>query len=314
MAQESESKHGWIFKNNGHSILELRNLGTDCSCTIAQIGKADAQGKTMLPVEPGKEERVELTWNTRQINGAYHKSAKIGTNDPRRDLITLSVEGKVYPAVNVVPADSVVSFQTVSNDEDSVRKAYIYSKDRPDLKITHLSSDSPRQLAVQSRPMNAEELAAFEIKQGIALELTLKPTGELGTFRHEVLVQIDHPDKSEIRLNVAGTVTGPVTFMPSRAVIHNATASEGGSTDLIVWVRGRSGTQVTLEKAPPGINVTFTPIPLSGEVEGTKLRMTIQVAPGTQAGQINGEIFLKTDHPQASEIRVPIDALVLGNG
>ena len=57
LAQESEGKHDWIFKNTGKGVLELRNLGTDCSCTIAQIGKSDSQGKTMLPVAPGLRSR-----------------------------------------------------------------------------------------------------------------------------------------------------------------------------------------------------------------------------------------------------------------
>ena len=313
MAQETEGKHGWIFQNKGKGTLELRNLGTDCSCTIAQIGKTDAQGKTMLPVAPGKEERVELTWNTRQLNGAYKKSAKIGTNDPRQPLVMLSVEGKVYPAVQVVPSDSTVSYQTISNDEPAVRKAFIYSKDRPDLKITRLVSDNPAELAVESRPMNAEELAALEIKQGIALELTYKPSGEIGAFKHEVLAEIDHPDKREVRLKVAGTVTGPVSLIPSRAIIHNATSSDGGSIILIVWVRGRANTKVTLEQAPAGIDATFTEIPQPDGVAGTKYRMTVRVVPGTDPGQIQGEIVLQTDHPQARRISVPVDALILGS-
>ena len=313
MAQESEGKYGWIFQNKGKGILELRNLGTDCSCTIAQIGKTDAQGKTMLPVDPGKEERVELTWNTRQINGAYKKSAKIGTNDPRQPFVMLSVEGKVYPAVQVIPADSVLSFQTISNDEPAVRKAFIFSKDRPELQVTRLVSDNPAELEVKSRPMTAEELAAIDIKAGIALEMTFKPSGELGEFRHEVLAEIDHPDKREVRLQVVGTVTGPVTFSPSRAIIHNATSSDGGSVNLIVWVRGRTGTKITLEQAPAGIDATFTEIAHPPDIPGTRYRMTVRVAPGTDPGQIQGELLLKTDHPQAAQIRVPVDALVVGS-
>ena len=312
MAQESEGKYGWIFKNKGKGTLELRNLGTDCSCTIAQIGKTDAQGKTMLPVAPGAEERVELTWNTRQINGGYHKSAKIGTNDPRQPLVMLSVEGKVYPAVQVNPTNGV-SFQTVSNDGPSVRKAYIFSKDRPDLKITRLVSDNPEVLAVDSRPMNAEELAAMDVKKGIAVEMTLKPTGELGSFAHEVLAEVDHPDKHEVRFKVTGTVTGPVSLFPSRAIIHNANSSDGGSINMIVWVKGRTGTKVSLEEAPKGIDVTFSELPQTDGVPGTKLQMVVRVKPGTDPGQIQGEIVLKTDHPQAPQVRVPIDALITGS-
>ena len=316
MAQETNGTHGWVFKNMGKGTLELRNLGTDCSCTIAQIGKETADSSaanTMLPVAPGKEERVELTWNTRQINGGYHKSAKIGTNDPRKPLVTLSVEGKVYPAVQVYPDNSAVNFMTVSNDEDVHRIALIYSKDRPEMKITHLQSSSPQKLEVHSRPMNEDECKALKVQAGLAIDMTLKANGDLGSFDHEVLVQVDHPDKPVVRLQAMGRITGPVSFSPDRARITGATSSGGGSTSQIVWVRGRSNTKIEVEKAPPGIDVKFTPMTQPDNVKGTKYLMTVSIAPGTEPQTITGELVLKTDHPQAAQIRVPVDAVVLGN-
>lgn len=312
MAQETERKHGWTFKNTGKGTLELRNLGTDCSCTVAQIGKADASDKkTMLPVPPGASEPIELTWNTRKIDGGYRKSARIGTNDPRNPEVVLSVQGKVYPAVVVLP-DSLVSFQTVSNDEAFVRKVYLYSKDRPDLKITRLVCSKPDLIEVKQAAMNATELAGFKVEKGLAIDVTLKPTDKLGAFKEELLIETDHPEKPQVRLVVTGKVTGPITFTPEKATIRGATPSDGGSTSVLVWVRGRAA-ELKVEKAPPGIEVTFTPIPLPDGVKGAKYKMAIQVAPGTPAGQINSEIVLRTDHPQAAEIRLPVDALVQGS-
>lgn len=314
LAQETDRDHGWTFKNTGKGVLELRNLGTDCSCTVAQIGKVDAAGnqKTMLPVAPGASEPIELKWNTRKIDGSYRKSARIGTNDPRHPEVVLSVQGKVYPAVVVIPTDSVVGFQTVSNDEDFVRKVYLYSKDRPAMKITRLACSKPELLTIKAAPMTAEELGGLKVEAGTAIELTLKASDKLGAFKEELLIQTDHPAKPEIRLAVTGRVTGPITFAPERVTIRDATSSDGGSTSVVVWVRGRSATEIKVAKAPPGVEVAFTPLPLPAGAKGTKYKMTVQVAPGSPAGQINDEIVLKTDHPNAAEIRVPLDVLVQG--
>ncbi len=310
MAQETEQKHGWTFKNTGHGVLELRNLGTDCSCTVAQIGKAESENKnTMLPVTPGAAEPIELKWNTRKIDGGYRKSARIGTNDPRNPEIVLSVQGKVYPAVVVIPTDSVVSFQTVSNDEEFTRKVYLYSKDRPQIKITRLVCSKPELLAVSQAPMNTAEQEGFKVDAGIGIDVTLKPTDKLGSFAEEILIQTDHPEKPEVRLRVVGKVTGPITFTPERVAIRDATTNNGGSTSVLVWVRGRSA-ELTVEKAPPGFDISFAPVPLSAGVKGAKIKMTVRVAPGRPAEQINDEIVLKTDHPQASQIRIPVDVLV----
>ncbi len=310
MAQETERTHGWTFKNTGKGTLELRNLGTDCSCTVAQIGKAEAgDKKTMLPVASGASEPIELKWNTRKIDGGYRKSARIGTNDPRTPEVVLSVQGKVYPALVVFPADSVVSFQTVSNDEPFVRKVYLYSKERPQTKITRLVCSKPELLEVKEAPMTAEELAGFKVETGLAINVTLKPTDKLGSFSEEVLIQTDHPDRPEVRLRVTGKITGPITFTPERVTIRDANALNGGSANVLVWVRGRAA-DIKVEKAPPGCEVAVTPIPLPAGVKGAKYKMAVRVAPGTPAGQINDEIVLKTDHPQASEIRIPVDVLV----
>jgi len=316
MAQETEGKHDWIFKNTGKGVLELRNLGTDCSCTIAQIGKADAPGKqgksTMLPVAPGASEPIGLTWNTRKIDGGYRKSARIGTNDPRQPEVTLSVEGKVYPAVVVVPGDSSVSFQTVSNDEDVIRKVALYSKDRPAMKITQVTSSNPALLEVHSQPMTDAEAAQFKVEAGQVVDVKLKASAKLGSFNEEILIRTDHPEKPTISLRASGKVTGAITFMPEKVVIREATAIDGGSTNLIVWVRGRSAS-IYVTKAPPGLDVAITPLPQPQGVSGAKFKMTVKVAPGTNPGQIVDEIVLGTDHPNATEIHVPVDVLVQSN-
>ena len=101
-----------------------------------------------------------------------------------------------------------------------------------------------------------------------------------------------------------------MSFAPDQVVIHDATKALGGSSNVIVWVRGRSGTQIKVAKAPPGLDISFTPVPISAGVAGTKFRMAVKVPPGSPAGQIKDEIILTTDHPKAAEIRLPVDVLI----
>ena len=267
----------------------------------------------MLPVAPGGSEPIELTWNSRKFDGAYRKNARIGTNDPRNPEVVLSVQGKVYPAITMVPNDSVVNYMTVTNDENAVRKVALFSKDRPGMKITRMNCLNKDLIQLGLAPMTSAELAGFKVEAGWVIEVTLKPTDKLGAFKEEILIETDHPEKPEVRLFATGRITGPITFAPEKVLIHGATAAAGGTAKVTVWVRGRSTAQLTVEKAPPGLDVTFTPVPQPAGVTGSKFLMTARVAPGTPAGQINDEIVIKTDHPQASEVRVPVDILILGN-
>jgi len=314
MAQETEGKHGWTFKNTGPGPLELRNLGTDCSCTIAQLGKpTSAESPSTLAIQPGSSEPIELTWNTRKVDGPYRKSARIGTNDPNRPEITLAVEGEVHPAVVTIPPDRSISFQTVNNDEPHTVSAFVTSSDYPDLKVIRAISSNPSLLGVETRAPTPEEAERFKIEKGVAIEVTLKATPILGAFAEEVVLETDHPRQKELHFNVIGKVTGPITVAPERVVLRNATTGKGsGIAELILWARGRSSVQIVVDKKPPGLDVAIEPVPMPAGSKGSKYKMTVKVVPGTAAGPIDDEIVLKTDAPQANEVRVPVDVLVIG--
>ena len=69
---------------------------------------------------------------------------------------------------------------------------------------------------------------------------------------------------------------------------------------------------VQVEKKPEALDVAIEPIPQPAGAKGSKYRMSSRSIPGTPAGRIIDEIVLKTDHPQATEVRVPVDVLVQG--
>jgi len=143
--------------------------------------------------------------------------------------------------------------------------------------------------------------------------VTLKATPILGAFAEEVVLETDHPRQKELHFNVIGKVTGPITVAPERVVLRNATTTKGsGTAELILWARGRSSVQIVVDKKPPGLDVAIEPVPMPAGSKGSKYKMTVKVVPGTAAGPIDDEIVLKTDAPQANEVRVPVDVLVIG--
>ncbi len=310
MTQKSVGKHGWTFKNTGPGTLELRNLGTDCSCTVAELGSADKDDKTMLPVKPGASEPIELTWNTREYDGAYRKTARIGTNDPHRPEITLAVEGKVHPPIKIYPSESPVNYGIVGNDEDHVRHIAIYSLDRPQTQITRMITLNPGLIGLGSRPFSPEDCKQFGATAGLSIDITLKKGPNLGSFAEEVVIETDHPLKPKIEFTVVGRVTGPISTVPERVVLREVAGRDGGSRAVIIWVRGRPSTQFVVEKKPPGVDVAIEPTAQAPGGAGSKYKMTVKVIPGTPAGKIADDIVLKTDHPDAAEVRIPVDILV----
>lgn len=316
MTQDEEAQHSWIFRNTGQGDLVLKNLGTDCSCTIAQFGPAKpAPGseEKVLALKPNGSEAIVVKWKTNNKNdGPYRKSARIGTNDPKQAVITLSVEGEVHPAIVLVPGEQTINFQVVSNDEPSVRKVGLLSVDRPDVKVTGATSSNPALIGVEARPMTPDEAASMKAPKGHVIEVTLKMGTSLGPVAEEVVIQTDHPRAPEFRLSVLGRVAGPITLTPDKVFLREVSSRSGAAADLVLWVRGRSSAKFEVARKPPGLDVAIEPVSQPEGTKGSKYRMTVKVVPGTPAGPIRDEIILKTDHPQAAEIKVPVDVLVQG--
>ncbi len=95
------------------------------------------------------------------------------------------------------PLDPSIVFGFVGNDVENRRVIAVYSPDRPDLKLLKVTSTNPTMIAVSTRPMPADEAKQMKIDgQATLIEVTLKPTGHLGSFAEEVMVETDHPQKS----------------------------------------------------------------------------------------------------------------------
>ena len=308
LPQETMGRHSWVFKNTGAGDLELRGTSKTCSCTTAELFGPESDKE--IKIKPGESLPIEVTFQTKHNDGSYHQSVTVGTNDPDHPSIQLTVEGTVRPAIATVPSDPSINYQAVSNDEPFVRKIALYSADRPDLKLTRVVSSNPALLGVEARPLTAEEIQTIKAEKGYAIEVTLKPSTNLGEFAEEVLIETDHPKMTELRFKVVGKITGTITSSPERVTIRGATSSNGGSESLTLWARGRTSVNFKVEKTPPGMEVAIETLPQPAGAKGSKYKMSVKLIPGAESGRILDEVVLKTDDPKAVELRVPVDVLV----
>jgi hypothetical protein len=282
-----------------------------CSCTIAKLKSAEGKEKTKVMVKPRAATTIDLQWQTKQFRDEYKKGATIGTNDPTRRSVALNVVGKVYPPVVVFPSETM-TFNGVSNEEPHQAKAAVFSVDRPDLKIKKLSTTRPEFLVPQFRPLSPEECKMLKVKAGLEVIVEMKPGMPLGRFQDEIVIETDHPMKSELKLTVAGNTTGPISVIPDRVSIQSVSSSQGGSRDLTILVRGGKPTTFTVAYHPKKVRVEITPD--DTPTQKGRYKMSVIVPPGTAAGPIEDLIVLKTDHPKASEMKIPVNILISNAG
>ncbi len=128
-----------------------------------------------------------------------------------------------------------------------------------------------------------------------------------------MILKTDHPKQPEIRASLSGNRIGPISLVPAAIRINDANSVEGGSRSLLLTVRDQEGpTEFEIESLPSKLQVEITPAddnPQSGKPR--RYRLTAKVPPGVNPGTVQGELVLKTNHPFASIVKVPVNIVVL---
>ncbi|MGP0069877.1 MAG: DUF1573 domain-containing protein [Isosphaeraceae bacterium] len=306
LAQHEKGKHTWRITNTGEKELELWMDGKPtCSCTIAKL-----ENNQKATVKPGESTTIDLEWNTKEFHDEYSQGATFGTNAPSLDSFKLAVKGLVYPPIVVFPPE-MMQFPTISNEEPRRARIAVYSQDRPATKVTKVRTSRPAQIVAEARPMTPEENKQLKIEAGYQVTVEIRPGMPVGQFHEELIVETDHPKRSQVQVSVGGNVIGPISVVPPGLRMHDVT-TQGSSRDLTVMVRGGKETHFEVASAPEKLKVAVVP----DETPGMKgrYRLKITVPPGTPSGKIEGIIILKTDHPMVSELKVPVDIFVLRPG
>ena len=306
MRHKDKGHRKWTFRNKGEGDLLLTMVSSTCKCTVASL----KDGKTAT-LKPGESTEVELEWETKTI-GDFGQSATIGTNDPEHPTFDLAVQGTVRPAVMVYPSDDTINFLEITNDaEDHRGRAGVYTADTDDFEVTGMESSKPGVILVEKEPMPEDEIKQFKAKKGYRLTIDVKSGMPLGAFREEVVVKTNHPMQPEVRLMVIGTMLGPITVRPDRLRLtppNDVSSRRGGRADLKLFVRGQRDTTFRVEKAPEKVKVNIERAETLEHV--TVYSMVVTFLPGMAAGPIEDEIVLKTDHPKAAELKIPITVFV----
>ena len=315
MPQKETGTHTWILKNAGEGDLELSQGPSTCSCTIANFSD---KTKTFR-LGPDKSTEITLSWETRDFDGKYGpKSATINIlGDPDQSQVVFSVEGTVRPAVAVMPKERILSFGDVPSDQTASSRFAVASADQPDLKILNMTSTKPGLLTLTAKPLPDEdrtELGWTAMTGGYLIEVELQPSKDLGVFREEIVVATDHPRVSEIRLTASGKRSGPISVIPEAIHQSNLRPDSGGSVSVMLLVRDAPETKFEVLSKPDNLKVEVIPADLrtGSAVMVRQYRVTVTVPPGTPSGEIEGVITLKSDHPLAEQVVIPVDIAVLG--
>ena len=304
MPQSSEGKHEWTIVNKGSGPLKLTDGGVTCSCTHGSIPRGGS-----VTVEPGATFKMVVNWNTKTWNKFHQTATVLVGNDPETQKLEFVIDGVVRPPIVTIPSEPQIDFLNVGNEAPNPHHIGLASFDRPETKVTGVKVN-PALFTTEVVPMTAEECKQMEVEKGNKVIVSIKPGAPIGPFHEELIVETDHPKRPEIPFQVSGKVEGPINLSPrDRIRMIGVPSKEGATESLTVMVRGQKETKFTVEKKPKGVDVRIDPMGPVGAAMQYKL--TVTIPPGLPAGShLDDTIILKTDHPHASEVKIPVAVFV----
>jgi hypothetical protein len=308
MAQQDKGVHSWKVKNVGEGELEMWMDSSTCSCTIAKLKSEDGKTKPKVVVKPGDSTTIDLEWETRNNQNDYVKGATIATNDPSRPLFKLDVKGKVFPPIVIYPPE-MIRFEAISNEEPNGQSVGVFSYDRPSTKVTKLTTSRPELIVAKQVAFTDKDRQHLKIKSGgCRVDVEVKPGMPVGSFQEELVIETDHPLQPVVKVSIAIRTTGPISIVPMGLRLTDVTSKKGITRDLAILVRGGRPTKFEVVRKPDKLEVSIEPS--ATETQKGRYLLRISVPPGTAPGHVEDSIIIKTDHPHASEIKIPVNILI----
>jgi hypothetical protein len=304
---QTTGSHTWEVKNTGEGPLEVWLEDTTCSCTVATLKNAAGEPKKTVTVPPGRSTPIEVTWIAKVWSPRFGQTATLGTNDPDNPKVMLTVLGKILAPVEVRPSESI-ALPEIPADEGHETTVKVVSPDRPDLKLTRVASSRPGLIVARARPMTSAELEGLKVKSGYLLTVEVKPGLPPGRIAEEVLVETDHPNRPSLKIPISGRAVGPISVIPERLRMPSVASQAGASQDLALVVRGGRETHFEVASKPQKLQVAIAREDRTG-AKG-KYRLTVTVPPGMSPGLVDEPIVLKTDYPNAREVKIPVTIYV----
>jgi hypothetical protein len=325
MPQHTADSAEFIFRNVGEGQMELTKGRASCQCTVGELSETT--------VAAGAETTVRLAWKTEGAEGPFRHYAEIGTNDPSRPTITLTVTGTLTRGLRVEPP--TVALGNFNMREEKQAHFTVAAYHTADLKIERCTLASPEaadagsdafaeRLEFSHEPLSQQELQALTppAKSGYRIQLSAKPGLPHGRFERKIRVATNLFAPQDVPL--IGTVLGDISVAPGSGWVEEwdvfrlgeADTQQGMSKPLYLLVTGKEFRDVKIKvkrTVPAELKAKIgEPRPGSALV---RWPITISILPGTppmshvEKGEY-GQVILETTNPDHKEFIIPVSFLV----
>lgn len=316
------STHEFVVRNSGTAPLTLTRGATSCSCTVSDVGAADADGRSVVP--PGGKTTVKLQWTGKGTGGPFRQQASIFTDDPRRPEIVFVVEGTLISQWQAVPPSIVLSRVSAGSGDRAEAVVFTYGSMPP--RVVRAVVEHPQAtqfFSLATSVLSSADVAAEPAATGgVRLSLEIRPGLPAGPFRASITLVVAMPDELTVTVPIEGTVAGDLVLAGAAwdssrpaLLLGTVSRSKGAKTEVFLMARGgqRDLVQPTVrEVVPESLQVTIGERAAVG-TGMVRIPISIVVPPGSRAANHlcseqgpAGRIVLDTGLPDSTPFTIPV--------
>jgi Protein of unknown function (DUF1573) len=322
MGARGTGSHTFIITNVGGAEVTLSKGETTCKCTKFELEKDRLQA--------GESAKVTVDWATKNFRGEYRQHATVLTSDTVRPKITLTIEGEVTSGTKTVPQELVLNDMGAGKSWSGTVQVFCYLQDKFELKAPELLDvTSEKSFEAKIEPMPATQLKEEkDARTGYLVHVTVKPGLPLGAFRQTIRMATTLAGTPEIEIPIHGKIVTDISITgmgwddeTSMLTLGEVSREEGVERTLTVFASGEYRDRIKLYPASvwPEDLVKVEIGQAKGLGSKVMIPVTIRIPKGSHPANHMateqakpGVILLKTNHPQAPELRIRVRFAVFG--
>ena len=299
VARGEKVEHSFVLRNEGDSVLTVREVKPACGCTVASYDASIAAGAS------GK---ITTVLSTEVFDGPIAKTVTVFTNDANNPRIELVIKAVIQPQVEVKPGYARFIVVEGAGTESSTQT--MFAADGPPLEICSVRSPYPFVKVTYRRIQAAEIKTTAKDGEPSRWEVVLsldRDQAPVGPLADHVEVETNHPKQGIVKIPVSGFVRPAVSVTPRIAELGNRSLEEPYSTSF--EVRNQADGEISLESVTAsvaGVEAEFE------EVEkGRVFKVVLTLSPEMAKGPFAGKLRITTSSKRRPLVEVDLSGTVL---
>lgn len=306
--------HTFIIRNEGEAPLTLEVQTTSCKCTVPSM----ADGA----IPPGESTEVILDWEAKVPAEAYSQYARIWTNDPENEILTLQITGQVSPLIQVRPPFPW-TIGTIKEDEPSVFTGMILSG-RETFTVSSIESTKDW-LTAEIEPLPPEQVEQFGMAfgSGYLVKGIVRPEMVIGQFRGTLTLETDLGDGETVSGSVVGARGGAFSIIGQNwqgsemsVRMGDVDGTEGKAVTLSLFAEKQEQPLelVSVQSVPDVVSISLKQDESFQTPVKEKYDLTFSIAPQARRGRFFGEerinLTVMTNRDEMEELHLGVEASI----